>query len=299
MKTTVLMITFTSVLVGSLAQAADPQPQGQIATKSAAPAAPNPWSISLQSFTDLKTAEEKSIHYSLLSLGYNFSPIVSLNAAGSYTGLLRPKEGKEADFEDPEISLDFSVPINGSNPRNQWTFVGGTMLVIPASRASTSAHMLAGGGFAMGLQWNGGTWMLRQTNKFYAFSYRLTPPTVIETTTDDSALSQLFDDNSSSNESPAAPSGPGSYVTTLHRMEVMKNFTPKFSWKSDGWYITDHADKSIPAQIVRVTSRLGYKWTPNFQTMAGVVSQTMIDENQPPLFDYKTLALRLAIAINN
>jgi hypothetical protein len=256
------------------------------------------WEAYLLSLADFANKPTGGIHYSELHLGYSFSEKVSAGITGAYAGPLNPKPGQEADFSDPEMGFDFTIPLTDKSAINSFSLLAGASVVAPTSKDSIQHDMIAGWGLTGGLVFSRSKWTIKQVNAVHFYSYRLPAP---ETRTvyvgTDAWLDGLGDE---AEVAPAAAATPSyTYVTTESKLQLIRSLPANFTWKADAWYITESSGYGNPDQTVKTTTSMSYGFIPQVKTFLGVLSTTSISKpNSPPLFDSKTMALRVGLHIS-
>lgn len=264
-----------------------------------------PWIASILSYSDFNQIRAKSLHYTEMHLGYNFSPSISLTGIGYYTGLLASPES--ADFGDPELALDFTIPVRSSqNSRKDLlgdvSILVGSSVVLPTSKYARDTAMMAGWGANAGIERKGPFWTVKQVNLVYLFGYRddhsSEPPKSGPSHPSESEedIDDLFSESGRREVINSGSSAKRTFSASENRLEFIGSLTRKLLWKSDMAYLTDLSGETF-SEFLRFVTRLNYGWTPNFRTFGGLVSQAPVGK-PPGLFSDQTWAIRLGVFVS-
>ena len=262
-----------------------PKKEPQLTPKS------DPWIHNFLGFTDIFQKPNLSKQWEEIKFGYNFNPETSLWLDWGYSGLLAPHNRTDAEIWDPEILLDFKLPLRSSKSQNQVSLLTGTSLVLPASPDSVDSSLLAGFSTNLGLEVDAGPWTFLQTNKAYIFAYQTHPvdlPDVPGISLGDST--GLVAVPSSSTQL--------TYVLTQQMLRMAYKFTDKISGKVEFWYNMSFVGLPLPVETVQFLSTIGYYFTPHFRVFSGFTTSSEIDKGAgPALFVADSTGYRIGIYI--
>jgi hypothetical protein len=277
------------------------QPASSIKTKVAAPKEDEAgWGFSMGNAFAFKRDEASNAYQSLMALSYQFTPMISVQLATMLTGPLSSSSKAEHTFADPELEVDYDIPLMAKADPTQFNLNFGTGIVMPTSLESYKNSMLIGGSLGAGFTFKSGGWSIVNINQVYGFSYRQSLPepdagatttAATDATSSDtkSSLDSLFDDT----ETSAAATAPESpmYVYTLNRMFIARSFLKKAAVKGDVWYETTTPNENVTDRSLKFIFSLSYGFTPNIRASIGVsTSKALTKKDAPEFYTEKSTA---------
>lgn len=243
----------------------------------------SPWSASLSAQAYSHQLEQKSFHWTEFDVAYELNSILALTAWGAFTGPLHASQSGRAVFEDPEIGLSAEIPMSGDSKR--WTLLAGVGGTAPVTEASRDLGLIAGVRLTGGLRWSAYGWKAEMNSSAYHYAYR-------QKEASDSAEegSDVVDANGVDDDRSGPVSGglkaiapdERTFLATTHILRVGTTFAKRIAWGCRTRYRTYASGDGEFADDISVSTKIGYKWMPKFETYLGLGTNADLSNGDSP-----------------